>query len=198
MSDASEVMPRFGSFVTMIVGLLLFFGFLSRIHQVPGPVLSASRRNAHAQHADSVADEMNRSAVVFGSNPDEQESLPGGSGVLDKTLRETPLEQLDNGAKPVPVPALRDTPPPVPMPAPASPRTRPEPQKPRPGRIHPQAARKYYAVRSGDTLWRIAQREYGNGSLYRMIQRANPGISPSYLPVGYRLVIPPIERVASR
>ena len=195
MSNVREAMPRFGSFITMMVGLLLFFGLLSRIHQVPGPVLSASRKAASTKQVRSVADEMNRTAVVFGNKHGEQESLPEGSGVLEKTLRETPLEHL-NDADPAPVPSIQPAPPQVPVPT--TPRTSPGPQRSRPERVLPQPSRKYYAVRSGDTLWQIAKSVYGNGRLYHIIRRANPGITPSYMPVGYRLVIPPVERVASR
>lgn len=34
-----------------------------------------------------------------------------------------------------------------------------------------------YVVRSGDTLWQIAQTHYGNGSLYHRLVSANPAIT---------------------
>lgn len=48
-------------------------------------------------------------------------------------------------------------------------------------------------VRAGDTLWDIAQRIYGNGSLYQLIVDANPGSFASVraLQPGQTLLIPP-------
>jgi LysM repeat protein len=51
---------------------------------------------------------------------------------------------------------------------------------------------KYYIVRRGDTLSRIAVSEYGNGYWWPMIAAANPGIpNPHLIYPGQRLYIPP-------
>ncbi|HEX5052002.1 MAG TPA: LysM domain-containing protein [Planctomycetota bacterium] len=50
-----------------------------------------------------------------------------------------------------------------------------------------------YTVKSGDSLWRIADRTYGSKEAGRMvgeIRRANPGLGET-LPVGKKLVLPP-------
>jgi nucleoid-associated protein YgaU len=46
-----------------------------------------------------------------------------------------------------------------------------------------------YTVQSGDTLANIAQRVYGNGNQWALIQNANPGIDPNNLQVGQQLLI---------
>ncbi len=49
-----------------------------------------------------------------------------------------------------------------------------------------------YVVKEGDNgLWAIAQKLYGDGSLFPVIQKANPSVKSSALRVGQRLVIPP-------
>jgi LysM repeat protein len=49
-----------------------------------------------------------------------------------------------------------------------------------------------YTVVSGDTLWRIAERMYGNGSHYMKIFEANTGVlkDPDQIFPGQKLVIP--------
>lgn len=47
-----------------------------------------------------------------------------------------------------------------------------------------------WPVHSGDTLWEIAVKEYGNGSKWPIIAKANGIKDPRNLPVGKRLVIP--------
>jgi nucleoid-associated protein YgaU len=49
-----------------------------------------------------------------------------------------------------------------------------------------------YTVVSGDTLWRIAERMYGNGSHYMKIYEANTGLlnDPDQIFPGQKLVIP--------
>ncbi len=48
---------------------------------------------------------------------------------------------------------------------------------------------KTYIVNSGDTLWKIAQREYGNGSKWREIADKNGVKDPKKLQIGQRLVL---------
>ena len=55
---------------------------------------------------------------------------------------------------------------------------------------------KLYKVVKGDSLWAIAQKHYGKGSLYTKIQEANKSKYPSlsknasYIQVGWELIIP--------
>ena len=50
-----------------------------------------------------------------------------------------------------------------------------------------------YTVQSGDTLWKIASRAYGDGSLYPRIFEANRDVlkQPEHILPGQQLVIPP-------
>lgn len=50
-----------------------------------------------------------------------------------------------------------------------------------------------YTVQSGDTLWKIASRAYGDGSKYPKIFEANKGVlkNPDHILPGQELVIPP-------
>ena len=50
---------------------------------------------------------------------------------------------------------------------------------------------KIYTVASGDTLWKIAGKEYGDPTQMERIRKANPAINPDRLQVGQKLVIPP-------
>ncbi len=47
-----------------------------------------------------------------------------------------------------------------------------------------------YTVQRGDTLWRIAVKTYGDGQRWRDILAANPGIKPTDLRVGQKLILP--------
>lgn len=60
----------------------------------------------------------------------------------------------------------------------------PEPQVPAP-------VNDSYEVQSGDSLYVIAERKYGDGNLWKVIADANPSIKANTLRVGTRLVIPP-------
>lgn len=60
-----------------------------------------------------------------------------------------------------------------------------------PGQPEPTSSTTYVVIRS-DSLWRIAQKQYGNGSLWRLIYEANQDIvnDPSRIWVGQTLNIP--------
>jgi len=48
----------------------------------------------------------------------------------------------------------------------------------------------FHVIRPGDTLFEIARECYGDASFVRLIEAANPGIVPTALRVGDRLVLP--------
>jgi 5'-nucleotidase len=47
-----------------------------------------------------------------------------------------------------------------------------------------------YTVQKGDTLYKLARQHYGDGKQWNKIAAANPGLSPSSLRVGQKIVIP--------
>ncbi|MEU2040337.1 LysM peptidoglycan-binding domain-containing protein [Nocardia niwae] len=51
-----------------------------------------------------------------------------------------------------------------------------------------------HTVRTGDTLFGLAQRFYGNGKLFPVIAAANHITDPTRLQVGQKLIIPPFNR----
>ncbi len=53
-------------------------------------------------------------------------------------------------------------------------------------------ATQYHEVKKGDTLWKIAENYYGDGSLYTKIFEANRNIlkDPNVIKVGQKLRIP--------
>ena len=53
-----------------------------------------------------------------------------------------------------------------------------------------QPASRTYTIRKGDTLWSIAQREYGNGQKWRAISAANASVDPKKLAVGQQITLP--------
>ena len=52
------------------------------------------------------------------------------------------------------------------------------------------AAGHKYTVKKGDTLWRIAETQYGNGNKWQKIAMANPGLSPETLKAGQKITLP--------
>ena len=48
-----------------------------------------------------------------------------------------------------------------------------------------------HVIATGDTLWDIAEKAYGDGSKWRLISDANPKFRPRHLPVGATLTLPP-------
>ena len=53
-------------------------------------------------------------------------------------------------------------------------------------------ATQYHEVKKGDTLWKIAEKYYGDGSLYTNIFEANRDIlkDPNVIKIGQKLRIP--------
>ncbi|GAB4151032.1 MAG: hypothetical protein Kow00107_01590 [Planctomycetota bacterium] len=59
----------------------------------------------------------------------------------------------------------------------------------------PQQDGKYYVVQSGDSLWKIAKKVYGNGNLYNVIYEANKEkLSGNNLKPGQKLIIPEVTK----
>jgi LysM repeat protein len=55
---------------------------------------------------------------------------------------------------------------------------------------HPgETAGETYTVQSGDTLWTIAQKHYGNGVKAKLIEQANPGLKGT-LHIGQKITLP--------
>ena len=53
------------------------------------------------------------------------------------------------------------------------------------------AAERPYVVKPGDTYWSIAAAEYGDGSMYVLLERANPNVPARSLRAGITIKIPP-------
>lgn len=67
------------------------------------------------------------------------------------------------------------------------------PTPPAPAPVPPKPAEKVYVVQDGDSLWSIAQRELGKGTLWAELYAANHnaiGDNPNVIHPGLRLVIP--------
>lgn len=57
--------------------------------------------------------------------------------------------------------------------------------------VQPQAAQSQYIVKKGDTLWKIARKQLGNGSRFNEILALNPQITKdSPLAIGSKLMLP--------
>ena len=98
------------------------------------------------------------------------------------------------GASAAPAPAPGVTPPsPPPPPAPAVAPPAPSPPPTAPPNPFPPAGKRVHIVRPGDSLWKIAQRYYGDGNQWRRIHAGNQaviGANPNLIVAGQRLVIP--------
>jgi nucleoid-associated protein YgaU len=78
----------------------------------------------------------------------------------------------------------------APTQAPAAPTQAPAPPTQAPAPPTQAPAKRIYTVVSGDTLWAIAERFYGNGSEYPKIASANGIANPDLIMVGQELTIP--------
>jgi LysM domain len=85
---------------------------------------------------------------------------------------------------PPPAPVVTPPPPPAPVPPPPPP---------------PVVGGGTYAVRPGDSLWAIAQRTYGDGQMWHLLQRANAHLvsDPNLIQPGQVLNIPAVAKRAA-
>lgn len=47
-----------------------------------------------------------------------------------------------------------------------------------------------YKIKTGETLWSIAQSHYGNGQKWKTIAAANPKLDPNHIEAGQTIVLP--------
>ena len=59
-----------------------------------------------------------------------------------------------------------------------------------PAQFTTPAGPRTHTIQRGDTLWSLAARYYGAGPRWTQIRDANPGILPTKLRVGARIVVP--------
>jgi nucleoid-associated protein YgaU len=100
--------------------------------------------------------------------------------------------QTDEAPPAPPAPAA-EAPAPEVVPAAAeerAPAPEPEPAPPPPPPPPPPPAARTYTVVSGDTLWAIAERFYGDGSKYQVIADASGISNPDLIHPGQQLTIP--------
>lgn len=182
----NPIRPRFGTFLTMVVGVLLVFGFLSQAQQVYEAVyVEEPTRN----EGSSLSERRQRELIVIGARAPEspQAERPTPTrGVVGQPERPSP--------QPDPTPQGRPdhgmhVPPPPPHVEQGEPFRAPPPPPP-PGP-------RYYTVRNqGETLYGIARSIYGDGNQWRRIRDANPFLeNPNRIFPGMRLVIPEPERI---
>lgn len=180
--------PGLGAFLTMIFGLLVFFGLVSRIGKVnpDGNMLSSVSANAGEAAMTANDEARQRSAAVFGTRQQEVAVVPA-------TVRAKPAAKpavLE--AQPVAPPQQLQQPP-QPQAAPQQPAPQPAPQP----QTAPQNSRqRFYVVQPGDTYWGIAQKVYGDGGLHGLLEEANH-FATSGLPAGATIVVPPADSARS-
>jgi nucleoid-associated protein YgaU len=100
------------------------------------------------------------------------------SSKTDTTEPPPPAPEAEAAAPEV-VPVAEETPAPEPAPEPEA---APEPP--------PPPAPRTYTVVSGDTLWAISERFYGDGSKYQVIADASGVANPDLIHPGQELTIP--------
>lgn len=172
---AESTSPRPGAFAVMLLGLFVFFGFVSRIGKVntPEALLGQDRPSAASEERERLDAARDHVIAIIGGA--EAEAVP-----VRATVRETVRDVPAPPAQAVEQPPRRTQPP---RPAHETPRSRPRPVRPdRSDRIH--------TVEFGDTLYSIARAAYGDGGQWRRIVLANPGLRPETLRAGMRLRLP--------
>ncbi|MBN2713861.1 MAG: LysM peptidoglycan-binding domain-containing protein [Planctomycetes bacterium] len=165
--------PRFGVFITMMVGILLFFGIVSRIHDLPGVKSDSNSISDDSQELGDLKkkleEERRKTIVLFGGSVDNRstqndsaEQNPAHEDVIQNPEPEQPQQQ-EMQPQPERFP-------------------RPQPQQ--------QDNRRWHVIKPGDTLWKIATQAYGNGNMYYLIKQANPKLNPAEMKAGDVIIIP--------
>lgn len=100
------------------------------------------------------------------------------------TMTEVPPPPMESDVQPQPFEPVQVQPA---VPAPAAPAPVAAQPAPQPA---PAPAYQTYTVQKGDTLWKIAQRQYGDGQRWVDIVQANPGLEPTKMAVGQQIILP--------
>ncbi len=178
--------PHFAAFITMIVGLLLFFGMVSRVGKLaePGGVLTFNNRLDVETARQKLEEERQKALALIGSGQSAAElndalprtTVPASGRTPPTAIKSAPAQTKPPAVTPV-VPARPALPP------------QPEANTSRP---RPAGSLTYrnYTVTAGDTLYRIAQNQMGDGNKWRDLLKANPSLKPQQLRVGQRLLVP--------
>lgn len=116
-------------------------------------------------------------------------ALTGALSVGCASKPADPNTQMAGGSDPA---VLDISPSPAPEPAPAPFAVDPAPvAAPAPVVTAPPATGgSSYTVQKGDTLWKIASNQYGDGKQWQRIASANPGLTPETLKIGQTIYIP--------
>jgi 5'-nucleotidase / UDP-sugar diphosphatase len=110
------------------------------------------------------------SLAVVGCQNDKQ------SATQNAALTPTPVTDITPAVAPAPAPVAQ-------QPAAAE-------SQAAPAAAQQPAAGGKYTVKKGDTLWKIAAANYGNGNQWQKITSANPGLTAETLKAGQTIVLP--------
>jgi nucleoid-associated protein YgaU len=114
------------------------------------------------------------------------DTLSGASGIskVNDNMSVAPPEPVETAPEPIPTPTPEAETPAVEAPAPAAEES-----------AEAAEGGKTYTVQSGDTLWKISEEVYGNGSKYMKIFEANTDLleHPDRIFPGQELKIPDLE-----
>lgn len=175
--------PHLGAFITMTVGLLLFFGSLSQVGKLTDTkdLLSApSSKPVETSPTDELMRKRQEAVAVIGGRTSRPEYLEDESSSATGSRRTaTPpaptTNQNGNNRNVQPPQEPRN-----------NPVQRSEPQM----ATLPAERARHYEVKESDTLYRIAKLAYGDGNKWTLIRDANPQINPAALRPGQNLLIP--------
>lgn len=185
--------PRFGSFVTIAMALLMLFGAASRLGKVP-ETLSLFGIDASAREHIRIEDERARTIINLGAQPIDPRELHPDAGRVRINPNPLPPQrgEFDIGHSLRPGLSM-----PVPLDNPPEDDQYDEPEeypdvrrslRPEPVRT-PEPQSRHYVVANGDTWNKIALRTLGDGKRWKELLQANPE-AQNGLKVGMRLVVP--------
>lgn len=195
--------PRFGSFVTIAIALLMLFGAASRMGKLPETAALFNFDNNVNERLRRERDRSN-ALISLGATQVQHSDLHSGPGSLPiRPVSQPPIRgdfdididgrQPRSGSAPMSISIPVDDFPGdeeddgyVPYGMPTTPQPR-SPVAPPPERT---AQQQTYVVREGDTLAKIAQRTLGDSNRWRELQQANPVTQNGGFRVGITLIIP--------